>query len=294
MPLNINTNVNAAFAQSALTVASRTQSAAMQQLSTGKQINSAKDNAAGLAMSETMNAQIRGLNVAVHNANDGISLLQTADGAMIEQTNMLQRMRELAVQAATDTVDATSKGYLNDEFTALRGEIDRIGANTQWNGKAVLQGTNVASWAGASATTGTYTFKVGANATDAAITVVIGDMSTTGLNSALTAISSGGAAPTSIASAASASAAMANVTTALNAIAAQRSKLGASMNQLTYAADNMTNVAQNATDSRSRILDTDYATATTALSRSQIISQAATAMLAQANQQQQSVLALLK
>jgi len=288
VPLNINTNVNAAFAQSALTVASRTQSAAMQQLSTGKQINSAKDNAAGLAMSETMNAQIRGLNVAVRNANDGISLLQTADGAMIEQTNMLQRMRELAVQAATDTVDATSKGYLNDEFTALRGEIDRIGANTQWNGKALLDASNL----GSSGVTGTYSFQVGANATDAKISVAIGKM--TSVSSVGVAGAFSGISVSAIATAASAGTALTAVDSALATIAAQRSKLGASMNQLTYAADNVTNVAQNATDSRSRILDTDYATATTALSRSQIISQAATAMLAQANQQQQSVLALLK
>jgi len=291
MPLNINTNVNAAFAQSALSVNSRLQTTAMQQLSTGKQINSAKDNAAGLAMSETMTSQIRGLNMAVRNANDGISLLQTAEGAMIEQTNMLQRMRELAVQASSDTVDSTSKGYLNDEFTALRGEIDRIAANTQWNGNAILKGANATTWTGASATTGTVTFQVGANS-GSGVAVVVGDMSTTGTSSALSAISSG--AGIGINSAASASAAITAVSTALNNIASQRAKIGATMNQLTYAADNLTNVAQNATDSRSRILDTDYATATTQLSKTQIISQAATAMLAQANQQQQSVLALLK
>jgi len=289
--LNINTNVNASFAQSALTVNSRLQTAAMQQLSTGKQINSAKDNAAGLAMSETMTAQVRGLNMAVRNANDGISYLQTAEGAMIEQTNMLQRMRELAVQAASDTVDNTSKGYLNTEFSALRSEIDRIGGNTQWNGKAILQGNN-GTVLGASASTGTVTFQVGANTgTSASFTVDIGDMSTTGSGAALTAI---GGSTISVASAASAGAAITALDTALGAIALQRGKIGATMNRLTYAADNLTNIAQNTTDSRSRILDTDYATATTQLSKTQIISQAATAMLAQANQQQQSVLALLK
>jgi len=290
--LNINTNVNAAFAQSALTVNSRVQTTAMQQLSTGKQINSAKDNAAGLAMSETMTAQIRGLNMAVRNANDGISYLQTAEGAMIEQTNMLQRMRELAVQASSDTVDTDSKGYLNDEFTSLRDEIDRIGANTEWNGKAILLGDN-GTVLGSSSSTGTVTFQVGANSgTGQTFTVAIGDMSTTGSASALTAISSG--AGISVESAASASAAISALDDALDAIALQRGKIGATMNRLTYAADNLTNIAQNTTDSRSRILDTDYATATTQLSKTQIISQAATAMLAQANQQQQSVLALLK
>ena len=273
MTLNINTNVNAAFAQGALTVNSRLQSSTMQQLSTGKQINSAKDNAAGLAMSETMTAQIRGLNMAVRNANDGISYLQTAEGAMIEQTNMLQRMRELAVQASSDTVDNTSKGYLNAEFTSLRAEIDRIGANTQWNGSSILGGAS-------------YSFQVGANSTDAKITVRVDSMASGG--------SLSGIASSAVSTASTASSAIASITTALTTIASQRSKIGAAMNQLTYAADNLTNVAQNATDSRSRILDTDYATATTQLSKTQIISQAATAMLAQANQQQQSVLALLK
>jgi flagellin len=292
--LNINTNVNASFAQSALTVNSRLQTTAMQQLSTGKQINSAKDNAAGLAISETMTSQIRGLNMAVRNANDGISYLQTAEGAMIEQTNMLQRMRELAVQAASDTVDTNSKGYLNTEFSSLRSEIDRIGGNTQWNGKAILKGANgtVVGAAGSGATA-TVTFHVGAGtgASGATFAVIIGDMSTTGAGSALTAISGDAI---SVASAASANAAITALDTALGQIATQRSNIGATMNRLTYAADNLTNIAQNTTDSRSRILDTDYATATTQLSKTQIISQAATAMLAQANQQQQSVLALLK
>ncbi len=269
----IFTNVNASFAQNALSVNARAQTAAMQQLSTGVRINSAKDDAAGLAMSTTMTSQIRGLNMAVRNANDGISMLQTVDGAMVEQTNMLQRMRELAVQASSDTIDEDSKGYLNDEFTALREEIDRIGANTQWNGSAVMTGA-------------TYSYQVGANAGDTAITVRVNSLATGG---SLSAVASSG-----ITTASAASDAMAAVTSALGVIAAQRATLGATMNRLTYAADNMTNIAQNTTDSRSRILDTDYATATTQLSKTQIISQAATAMLAQANQQQQTVLALLK
>jgi len=272
----IFTNVNATFAQNALTVNSRAQTEAMQQLSTGVRINSAKDDAAGLAMATTMTSQIRGLNMAVRNANDAISQLQTADGAMVEQTNMLQRMRELAVQAASDTVDSTSKGYLNAEFTALRGEIDRIGANTQWNGAALLTGNSGNS----------YSYQVGANSTDTAITVKINSMASGGSLSAI--------ASSAVDTSSNASSAISNITTALGVIASQRSSLGATMNRLTYAADNMANIAQNATESRSRILDTDYANATTRLSRTQIISQAATAMLAQANQQQQTVLALLK
>jgi len=280
----INTNVNATFAHAALATNARAQTNAMQELSTGKRINSAKDDAAGLAMSETMSAQIRGLNMAVRNANDAVSLCQTADGAMIEQTNMLQRMRELAVQAASDTTDVDSKGYLNSEFTALRLEIDRIGANTEWNAKPLLDGTFV----GASGVTGQYSFQVGANGGDQKISITIEKM-TSGSGAKLADIESSAITNGSVASAA-----IAACDLALKAIAEQRSAIGATMNQLTYAADNLTNVSQNTTDSRSRILDTDYATATTNLSRTQIISQAATAMLAQANQQPQTVLSLLK
>jgi len=274
----INTNVNATFAHTALQVNSRQQTSAMQALSTGKRINGAKDDAAGLAMSETMTAQIRGLNMAVRNANDAVSLLQTADGAMIEQTNMLQRMRELAVQSATDTVTTTDKASINLEFQALASEIDRIGNNTQWDGKNLLDASGGTS-------SGTYNFQIGANQTQT-ITVTVGKMTSAG---ALSDVSS-----QSVSSTASAGSAIAKIDLALAAMASQRAVLGAGMNRLTYAADNLANVAQNATDSRSRILDTDYATATTTLSRTQIISQAATAMLAQANQQPQTVLSLLK
>ena len=137
----INTNVNSLVAQNAVNANSRNLSAAMQQLSTGKRINGAKDDAAGLSISQIMTSQIRGLNMAVRNANDGISLLQTADGAMIEQSNMMQRMRELSVQAASDTVTTSQKGYLQNEFSALRTEINRIGANTKWNERNLLDGT---------------------------------------------------------------------------------------------------------------------------------------------------------
>jgi len=274
----INTNVNATFAQNALRVNERLQTAAMQQLSTGTRINSAKDDVAGMAMSQVMTSQIRGLNMAVRNANDGVSLLQTAEGAMVEQTNMLQRMRELAVQASSDTVSTSDKASIDLEFQALLSEVDRIGNNTQWNGKNVLDASGGTSG-------GTYAFQVGANQTQS-VTVIVGKMTSAGK---LSDISS-----QVVTSSATAGSAIAKIDTAISAMATQRATLGAGMNRLTYAADNLANVAQNATESRSRILDTDYATATTALSRSQIISQAATAMLAQANQQQQSVLALLK
>ena len=281
MPV-INTNVNALISRNAANINNRALSSAMQQLSTGKRINSAKDDAAGLAVSEIMNAQVRGLNQAVRNANDGISLLQTAEGAMIEQTNMLQRMRELAVQGSNDTITDTQKGYLNTEFTQLRSEIDRIASQTKWNGQAILTaGTGLGN-----ATGGTYSFMVGSNSTYVQVTVA-NMASTSGAN--LSAVSA-----SAVSTAALAVTAIDSIDTALSAIASQRATIGAGINRLTYAVDNLTNVSQNLSESRSRVLDTDYAAASSELARTQIIQQASTAMLAQANQQPQSVLALLK
>ena len=278
----INTNVNAIISRNAATVNNRALSAAMQQLSTGRRINSAKDDAAGLAVSEIMSAQVRGLNQAVRNANDGVSLLQTAEGAMIEQTNMLQRMRELAVQGSNDTITDTQKGYLNSEFTQLRSEIDRIASQTKWNGQAILSaGTGLGNANG-----GTYSFMVGSNSTYIQVTVA-NMASTSGAN--LSAVSGSG-----VSTAATAVAAIDSIDTALSAIASQRATIGAGISRLTYAVDNLTNISQNLSESRSRILDTDYAAASSELARTQIIQQASTAMLAQANQQPQIVLALLK
>ena len=274
----INTNVNAMFSANALTINSRVQSNVMEQLSTGSRINSAADDAAGLAISDKMTAQIRGLNMAVRNGNDAVNVLQTAEGAMVQQTSMLQRMRELAVQAASDTTLSADKTNINTEFTSLRAEIDRIGNNTQWNGKNVLDG--------AGGTSGTFKFQVGANAGQT-ISVAINNMTSTGAK--LTAIVSSSVTTNDLASAA-----ILAIDTALAAVDTQRATLGAGINQLTYAVDNLTNVSQNASASRSQILDTDYAAASSKLAKSQIIAQAATAMLAQANQQPQSVLALLK
>jgi len=285
----INTNVNSLVAQNAVNVNARALSSAMEQLSTGKRINGSKDDAAGLSISQIMTAQIRGLNQAVRNANDGVSLLQTADGAMIEQTNMMQRMRELAVQSASDTVTPDQKVYLDKEYQALLTEIDRIGAATQWNGKNLLDAT------GGTAGAGTYVFQVGANASQS-ISVVLGKARTDGILSTLATTKivndSTGAAPTT--STAEATAAITAIDAALKASNNQRAAIGAGINQLTYAADNLTNISMNTAASRSRIEDTDYATASTELARTQIIQQAATAMLAQANQSPQSVLALLK
>jgi len=285
----INTNVNSLVAQNAVNVNARSLSKAMEQLSTGKRINGSKDDAAGLSISQIMTAQIRGLNQAVRNANDGVSLLQTADGAMIEQTNMLQRMRELAVQSASDTVTPDQKQYLDKEFQALLTEVDRIGGATQWNGKNLLDAS------GGAAAGGTYVIQVGANASQN-ISVSIGKATSggSGIYADIVGAKIVDNSTTPTASTSDATAAISNIDKALKAANNQRAVIGAGINQLTYAADNLSNISMNTAASRSRIEDTDYATASTELARTQIIQQAATAMLAQANQSPQSVLALLK
>ena len=276
----INTNIKSLMAANALTVNGRAMANTMQSLSTGSRINKASDDAAGLSIRENMTAQIRGLDAAVRNANDAISMLQTADGAMEEQSVMLQRMRELGVLAQNDTYSSAQRTAMEDEFTALRDEIDRIGADTQWNNMNLLDATG-----GNMGLASNFSFQIGANSSQT-IEVTITDQSTTGALSAI--------ASSSVSSAASAATAVTSLDTAIAALAANRSVIGAAVNRLTHAADNAANIAQNVTASRSRVTDTDYAAATSELARSQIIQQAATAILAQANQQPQSVLSLLK
>ena len=270
---SINTNVAALFAQNSLNVNERAQSSAMRQLSTGSRINSAKDDAAGLAIGQSMTAQIRGLNQAVRNLNDGISMVQTAEGAMTEVSNMLQRMRELAVQSSNATYSTTQRGYMQTEFDALSSQISKVGNETQWNGMNVL----------ASGVT-SFVFQAGAAATQTITATLTTVMTASGLSINALSVGTSTTAITGIAT----------LDTAIGLVNTQRAAFGAVMNQMTSAVDNLTNVSANATASRSTIMDTDYATASTQLSKTQIIQQAATAMLAQANQQPQSVLALLK
>ena len=289
----INTNVKALMASNALNKNGRVQQNVMESLSTGKSINRASDNAAGLSIRETMTAQINGLNAAVKNANDSISMLQTADGALNETSSMLQRMRELAVLSVNDTYSSTQKTAMSTEFNQLSSEIDRISVQTQWNGMAILNGSGgLFSGVGSN---GQFTFQVGAN-TAQTISVTIGNVAITSAAGTAPAIvgTLGGLSAATIATAAGATLAIAAVDVALTTLNTQRSTIGAMVNRLTHAVDNLTNVAQNAADSRSKVEDTDYAAATSELARTQIIAQAATAILAQANQQPQSVLSLLK
>ena len=299
----INTNTAAALTANAITKNERAMSQAMERLSTGVRINSASDDAAGLAISSRMTSQVNGLNMAVRNANDAISMVQTADGALIEVTNMLQRMRELAVQAASGTMGTTDVSALNTEFTALRDQIQEIAKNTEFNGSKILDGS-----IGASGTS--VDFQVGANASQT-ISVVFGDLNTdfnasdstteavlaTGLLVGLgtAGIGSGtGGTKDLIDQAVNTAAVISTIDAALTNVNEKRSDYGAAINRLEYTADNLANVSQNTSASRSRILDADYASETTELARTQIIQQAGTAMLSQANQQAQSVLALLK
>ena len=285
----VNTNIGASVAQSALMRNDRALSTAMEQLSTGKKINSAGDNAAGLAISSRMTSQIRGLSAAISNANDAISMVNTAEGALDEISNMLQRMRELAVQAGTGTTDSADRTYLNSEFSALRSEIDRIVDNTQWNGRNILDGS-----AGAAATTSTVAFQIGQDGVKTqTLSTSFGNFNNT--TGKLSGLASKVITGTTIASAVNmASKSITEIDVVIGDVSAQRATFGAVSNRLTHAVDNLTNVKTNSEAARSRILDTDYAAATSELSRTQIIQQAATAMLAQANALPQTVLALLR
>ena len=295
----INTNVAATITANALTKNERAMSQAMERLSTGQRINNAGDDAAGLAISSRMTTYMNGLDMAVRNANDAISLISTADGALIEVTNMLQRMRELAIQAASGTNGSTDRAALDLEFEQLKSAIQDINDDTQWNGTALLSGGT------------TFTFHVGANASQT-VAITLKDFDTDGANAASASVGvfenlddtttsdyeddndndlAGLDIGTNVTNA---NTALTQISHALTRVDAHRAELGAVINRLEYTADNLSNVSQNTSASRSRILDADYASETTELARTQIIQQAATAMLSQANQQAQSVLALLK
>ena len=289
----VNTNIGASLAQAALVKNQRSLDTAMEQLSTGSKINSAADDAAGLAISTRMTSQINGLNMAVKNANDAINMVNTAEGALIEMTTMLQRMRELALQAANGTTDTNDRSYLDSEYKALYAEIDRIADNTEWNGRTILDNSANGN------ASGFVEFQVGMD-TGQVITVDFGNFTNvSGSGTFASFVSAGATAGTISATTTSqaqlkASAAIGAIDTALDAISNQRATLGGVANRLTHSVDNLTNIKVNASASRSAIMDTDYAASTTDLARASIIAQAGTAMLAQANQLPQTVLALLQ
>ena len=277
----INTNVASLNAQASIATNARDLGKVMQQLSTGRRINSASDDAAGLAISDKLTSQIRGLNQAVRNANDGISMLQTAEGATNEITNMLQRMRELAVQSSNDTNGQAERSSLDQEFSALKLEINRIATTTQFNGFSILNGS--------AGTGGVATFQVGANSGNGNnVTFQFKDFGT-GASGLMVSLTTAG-----LSSQLSAADAITTANSMILSVDTERAGMGALINRFQYTVDNLTNISTHSAESRSRIVDADYASATADLAKRQIIQQAATAMLAQANQQPQAVLSLLK
>jgi flagellin len=269
----INTNVSALRAQTGSRIANDQLQTAMERLSSGKRINSAKDDAAGLAIASSMTSQIRGMTQAVRNANDGISMAQTADGALDEVTNMLQRIRELAVQSSSGTYQDSDRTNLQTEVSALNTQITSILNNTKFNGVGLFTGS-----AGSS---GTVTIQTGSNSGD---TVSVD----------FTAVTLTGVASIDLSTSSSATAALSTLDTAIQTVATKRANFGASESQLSSVINNLTSNITNLSDARSRIQDADFGMETTNLAKAQILSQASTAMLAQANQSQQNVLSLLR
>ena len=272
----VNTNTNALRAEGALVQNTRRLDQAMASLSTGKRINSAADDAAGSAIGTKLATQSRSLNMAVRNTNDGISMMQTADGAAGGIQDMLYRMKELAVQAVNDTYSASERTVLNDEFQHLESQIRDTVTNTTWNSMRLLDGS-------LNSNSGVATYHVGALAGDGvAVTFADFDLSTQPLTTVR-----------SLSTSSNASTALTSIDGAINQVSSARATWGAAMNRLVHAGDNATQVSRNLVESHSRIMDTDYAQATADLARTMILNEAGSAMLSQANQQPYYVLALL-
>ena len=281
MPQTINTNINSLNAQRNLAMSQTSLATSMQRLSSGLRINSAKDDAAGLAIAERMNTQVRGMNVAVRNANDGISMAQTAEGALAKVGDSLQRMRELAVQARNSTNSDSDKNSLNKEFAELQSEITRVLGGSTFNGKHIL---------GADATA--LTFQVGANTSaDDSITVTTTNMATA---SDITAVTGSTASIASSATSGAIASVIDNLDTALDTVNNTRATFGATQSRFDAVVANLQQSIESQSAARSRIMDADFATETSNLSRAQILQQAGNAMVAQANQLPQQVLALLR
>jgi len=287
MPQTINTNLVSLNAQRNLTMSQSSLATSMQRLSSGLRVNSAKDDAAGLAIAERMNSQVRGMNVAMRNANDAISLSQTAEGALGKVGDLFQRMRELAVQSANGTNTDADRVSLNEEFTQLAQEATRTLGGTQFNGQNILATTNDA------------TFQIGANNTTDLdrITVAAFDWAAnTDINPLLgTAVITGTDVPTmEITDIATSQTALAAIDSAINAVNSQRANYGSIQNRFENVVSTLMVASENQSAARSRIMDADYASETANLSRASILQQAGNAMVAQANQLPQQVLALLR
>jgi flagellin len=281
MPQTINTNIASLNAQRNLNASQSSLATSMQRLSSGLRVNSAKDDAAGLAIAERMNTQVRGMNVAVRNANDGISLAQTAEGALSKVGDALQRMRELAVQARNSTNSDSDKDSLNKEFVQLQAEISRVLGGTTFNGKHILGNEATA-----------LNFQIGANTSaDDMITVTTTDMTA---DSVITAITGTAAVIDASTTAGSLKTVIDNIDSALDTVNNTRATFGATQSRFDAVIANLQQAVENQAAARSRIMDADFAAETANLSRAQILQQAGTAMVAQANQLPQQVLQLLQ
>jgi flagellin len=287
MPQTINTNLNSLNAQRNLNTSQQSLAVSMQRLSSGLRVNSAKDDAAGLAIAERMNAQVRGMNVAVRNANDGISLAQTAEGALGKVADSLQRMRELSVQARNSTNSDADKDSLDKEFGELAKEVQRVIGGTSFNGKNIL-GTNA----------GSQTFQIGANtSTSDTISITTTDLSGAGAITTIAGTDNAGTGRAVINSTADATAigtVIDDLDAALDLVNSERATLGASQSRFEAVISNLQVSVESQSAARSRIMDADFAAETANLSRAQILQQAGNAMVAQANSQPQQVLQLLQ
>ena len=270
----VNTNVASLTAQRSLAKSSGELATALQRLSSGLRINSAKDDAAGLAISERLTTQVRGYNQAIRNAGDGISLAQTAEGGMEAITNSMQRMRELAVQAANYSNTTADRTAINSEFAQLKAEIDRVSAQTKFNTRGLLDGTFTAA-----------AFQVGANSGEVISVDAITNMGANAL---------GLTAAIDVTTAANATTAIGAIDTALTTVTSARANLGASINRFEQTVSNLRVTVENLSAARSRIQDADFAAETAALTRVQILQQSGMAVLSQANAIPQGVLSLLR
>lgn len=294
----INTNISATRAANASNSANKMLGMAMERLSTGKRINGAKDDAAGLAITTTMTSQIRGMNQGVRNANDGISFAQTADGALNEVTSMLQRIRELAVQAKSGTYQGSDRDAMQSEVENLTSQISEVLTKTKFNGNNLF----AIATAPVAADDLSFVIQTGAETSDTVTLVskafdgdaLFGTGNVAYSAAATQSLKVNDTVAGDGSGAANASTTIDNVDSALAAVSATRAGLGAGQNRLESVVNNLNDNVTNLSDARSRIQDADYSEETTAMAKSQILSQASTAMLAQANQAQQNVLSLLK
>lgn len=283
--MRINHNINSMITQTAREGAMRDQSKSLEKLSTGLRINRASDDAAGLSVSEQLRTQIRGMNRAKGNAQDGIALLQIAEGAANEMSSMLQRMRELAVQSSNDTLTSTDRGYIDQEFSALTNEIDRISKSTNYNGQTLIYGGSSSFGSGASCI-----LHIGANDKSDVDTLKI---KIDGLSAQALGLT-GSNIKVGVSTHASAITAISKIDKAIKSVNNMRSDVGSYVNRLEHAINNLNNQEYNTQDAEQRVRDVDFATESTNFSRNQILAQSSTSMLSQANQVPQGVMSLLR